>query len=62
MSKYGIGLSDLPDEKAQEYRAAVEDLRHYRAMIAQQFGEELAGSLDGIETSDGTVVDFPATR
>jgi hypothetical protein len=60
MNEYGLTLSDLPPEKATEYQQAVADLRHYRAMIATQFSEELAGSLDGIELEDGTVVDFPA--
>lgn len=60
MNEYGLALSDLPAEKATEYQQAVEDLRHYRAVIATQFSEELSGSLDGIELEDGTVVDFPA--
>jgi hypothetical protein len=59
MQEYGVSLSDLPDEKATEYRAAVEDLRHYREMLAKEFAEELAGSLDGIELPDGSIMEFP---
>jgi len=59
MAEYGLSLSDLPEPKAQEYREAVADLRHYREVLARAFGDELQGELDGIELPSGDVMDFP---
>lgn len=59
MQQYGLSLSDLPEEKASEYREAVEDLRHYRSRLETLFADDLANELDGLELADGTVVDFP---
>jgi len=59
MDDYGLSVADLPDEKATEYREAVEDLRHYRARLETFFAEDLVNELDGIQTSSGTVMPFP---
>lgn len=59
MDEYGLALADLPQDKADQYRAAVEDLRHYRQRLATFFGDDLMNELDGIETDSGTVITFP---
>jgi len=62
MNEYGVDLQDLPADKQTQFREAVEDLRHYRGLLATQFSDELDESLDGIELPDGTVMDFPGGR
>lgn len=59
MNEYGLTLDDLPEEKADEYDAAHEDLQFWADTLGRLLLQDLAGEDGQIELPGGEVVDLP---
>jgi hypothetical protein len=59
MDTYGLAYSDLPGEEQTEFDEAHEDLQCHLKTLSNLLAQDMVGSDDALELSDGNTVDLP---